>query len=175
MFIMYWLNVCPKRVTQRACECRGKRWGNFTVCAEWSRCQNMAVLTCFCNCVGHCVNVGTNACTWNWVDACKYGCVDYCGIGLPCVSLVRELRSLHRWSAQPWYISTRMKLCVNGPSIKDIHTFLAFYAPRRPHVYLHLCLLPPASVDVHFLWSHFNTVPLFSDTSIYSQYTTSTR
>ena len=30
---------------------------------------------------------------------------------------------------------------------------------------------PLPAVDVHFIWSHFNTMSLSSDTSIYSQYT----
>jgi len=37
----------------------GENVGGISQCVQ----SGHAVLTCFCNCVGRCVNVGTNACT----------------------------------------------------------------------------------------------------------------
>jgi len=51
------------------------------------------------------------------------------------------------------------------------------FTPPIPRIYLCLLLPNPSSllVDVHFVWSHFNTVSRSLDTSIYSVSTASTR
>jgi len=53
--------------------------------------------------------------------------------------------------------------------MQDVHKILAFFHPLSP---MSTCLTSPPSppVDVHFIRSHFSTVPLSSYTSISSQY-----
>jgi len=54
-----------------------------------------------------------------------------------------------------------------GPSIKDIYKILAFFSFSSTPMSTFVTPFP--LVDVHFIWSHFNTAALSSDTtSIYS-------
>ena len=73
-------------------------------------------------------------------------------------------------------------LAVNATTELTLHVFAVVIAVRVKdvHTYLYFLPLPPCPllpnplflrhVDVHFIRSHFNTMSLTSDSSIYSQY-----